>query len=449
MVLKRKRDPTAAIAWCLIIILLPLLGTILYLTFGQNFIHRPIRRKAQRMEWFERRLRISQWPADEPDDWEGLIELSRRVAAYSVSGGNRVELFTGGELAYESMIEAIARAKRHIHLEYFVFQPDATGKRFIDALIQKAREGVEVRVLYDALGSYRFGRISRPLIEAGGKCVPFLPLSPFRRWVRLNLRNHRKLQITDGEVGFIGGLNIGDEYLGNSERFGPWRDAHLRIEGPAVVSLQRVFARDWHFSCGESLVDPSFFTFGRDDGDTHLQIIESGPEQEINAIREVYFAAIVRARKRLWITTPYLVPDSGFLSALRTAAYSHVDVRILMQSSPPDKWLPYFAARYYWGDLLDAGVRIFQYEPGMLHAKVILADSRWASVGTANLDERSLGLNFEVNCVIHSPAIIQQLERDFLSDLRNSAELTRAGIANGTASGRVLENVCRLLSPIL
>jgi len=249
-------------------------------------------------------------------------------------------------------------------------------------------------------------------------------------------------------VAFTGGLNIGDEYLGQSQRFGFWRDTHLRVQGPAVTGLQRIFAEDWDFAAGENLQDRVYFPRPHANGSYAVQVIESGPDREQKTIREVYFAAILRARQRVWIASPYFVPDPGLLDAIRLAGYLGLDVRLLCQYHP-DKWIPYFTARYYWNEVLSAGVKVYQYTKGMMHSKLLLVDNDWASVGTANLDNRSMYLNFEVNCLIYSPAAVAELEQAFRHDLTTAIRLDPQVFRHRPFTGRLLDNACRLLSPIL
>jgi cardiolipin synthase len=222
----------------------------------------------------------------------------------------------------------------------------------------------------------------------------------------------------------------------------------MRIEGPAVAALQRVFSEDWDFACGENLNGDANFPPLAGVGSSPVQVIHSGPDQELKSVREMYYAAISRARQRLWIASPYFVPDAGLHDALCLAGYAGVDVRLLCQFRP-DKWIPYFAARYYWGDMLDAGVKVYQYSKGMMHAKVLLVDGKWASVGTANLDNRSMHLNFEVNCLFDCPSVAAELEGAFGRDLQTAIRLERNIYVQRPFAGRLIENACRLLSPIL
>ena len=448
-----KKDSTSAVAWCLLVFFVPFLGSFLFLILGYQHIHRPLKRKQRHQREFRIAHASGPWqatPASQPDSsWQGMAQLAERLGAYPLSTGNQLSIYKEGISATEAILEAIAGARHHIHLEYFIIQPDATGRRVLQLLAEKAGQGVEVRVLYDAMGSHRLHRGAlHELARAGGKCSVFLPLNPYRRRIQVNMRDHRKVVIVDGQIGFTGGINIGDEYLGQNPRFGYWRDTHLRIEGPAVSGLQRVFAEDWDFAAGEDLRAACYFPEPKRVGASALQVIHSGPDQDRNSIREIYFAAILRARERLWIATPYFVPDAGILDALCMAGYQGIDVRILSQHHP-DKWIPFFAGRYYWTDMLDAGAKVYQYARGMMHSKVVLVDGSWASVGSANLDNRSLHLNFEVNCLIYSPEAIAELEGNFQEDLEDSIELDRQVFAERPLTGRVIENACRLLSPVL
>lgn len=459
--LMSKADSMSAMAWCLLIILLPLVGAMLFWLFGYQHVNRPLQRKRRHKQ----RYRSSIQPALQAGavivagpTVEGpgaiLTKLADRFGAAPPTTGNHVDFYHDGPPAFDAMLEAIRAAKHHIHLEFFIFHADEIGRLFIQELAAKARAGVQVRLLYDAMGSHRLPRRAlKPLHQAGGKSSEFLPLNLFRRRFQVNMRNHRKILVVDGQVGFTGGLNIGDEYLGRCVRFGYWRDTHMRIRGPAVEDLQRIFCEDWDFAAEERLSDVAgatarYFPGGHGSGPHTVQIIDSGPDRDLKGIREIYFAAILNAQKRVWIASPYFVPDAGLLDALRLAGYRGIDVRFLGQFYP-DKWIPQFAARYHWDRVLPAGVKIYQYTKGMMHAKVVLVDDQWASVGTANLDNRSLHLNFEVNCLIPNPEAVANLEGVFLRDLAQSIRLDPAAYGKRPFAGRLMENACRLMSPVL
>ncbi|HOE63513.1 MAG TPA: cardiolipin synthase [Candidatus Sumerlaeota bacterium] len=455
--LKRKREPVSALAWSLAIIFLPFIGAIAFILFGNNHIHRPLKRKKRQRRRFHTLCpTLSKSAAIYPagalsEYWSPLRELMTKLTNIPATSGNEVSLYYEGNSAYGAMYQAIDSAKKYIYLQSYIFQNDHVGKQFIERLAAKAKQGVKVRLLYDAIGSHKLRKSTlEPLIQAGGRAAPFLPINILRRRIQVNLRNHRKILVVDGKTGFIGGMNIGKEYLGEDPNLGYWRDTHLKILGPTVGNLAYVFAEDWNFASHEQIEpDEESFPDATASQGYALQIISGGPDQDVNAIREWYYTVAARARQRLWISTPYFIPDETMIDGLRMAANMGVDVRLLTQGQPPDQWLPYLAARYYWEEMLAAGVRIWRYGKGMFHAKVILADGLLASVGTANFNIRSLHLDFEVNCLIYSPVLIAELENRFLQDLADSEEVNGAIFKKRPGWIHAAENACRLFSPIL
>jgi cardiolipin synthase len=456
-VLAIKKEAVSAIAWCLLVILVPILGVILFVLFGYQSVHRPLNRKRRHRQDFRTKnpagrqpLHVEAEQEEDPDQtWEGMGRLARRLDAYPLTAGNKLTFYHDGRPAFDDMLAAIRAAEHHVHMEFFIFQYDELGRQFLDLLAEKAKQGVEVRFLYDAIGSRKLGwwRL-RALRRAGGKHAAFLPVSLLRRRIQVNMRNHRKIMVVDGKVAFTGGLNIGDEYLGKNKRLGYWRDTSLRIEGPSVESLQRIFIEDWDFAYGESVEGDPYFRAEPGAGADEVQVIQSGPDQEAKSIREIYFAAVFKARKRLWITSPYYVPDQGLRDALCLAGRSGIDVRLLLPFEA-DHFTVHYASLYYLRDLLDAGVKVYQYTNGFIHAKVWLADGQWASVGTANLDNRSLFLNFEVNCLLYTPKVVAELEEVFRRDLEHSVRLDAKVFGQRPWGERLAENVCRLFSPVL
>jgi cardiolipin synthase A/B len=456
-VLAIKKEAISAIAWCLLVVFIPIFGAIFFVLFGYQSVHRPLKRKRRHRESFRVRNPAGRHPihaeaeqAEDPDDtWEGMGRLARRLDAYPVTTGNKLTFYHEGKPAFDDMLAAIRAAEHHVHLEFFIFQYDGLGRRFLDLLTEKAKQGVEVRLLYDAMGSRQIGwwRL-RKLRRAGGRHEAFLPLSLLRRRIQVNMRNHRKVLVVDGRVAFTGGVNIGDEYLGKNKRLGFWRDTTLKVEGPAVESLQRTFIEDWDFAAGESLEGGVYFRADADAGDDEVQVIQAGPDQEVKAIREVYFAAVFKARKRLWVTSPYYVPDQGLRDALCLAGRTGIDVRLLLPFEA-DHTAVHFASQYYLPELLEAGVKVYLYTNGFIHSKVWLADGQWASVGTANLDNRSLLLNFEVNCLIYTPRAVAELEEQFQRDLKQSIRLEQAVFKKRPVTQRLAENFFRLFSPVL
>jgi cardiolipin synthase len=300
---------------------------------------------------------------------------------------------------------------------------------------------VEVRLLYDAFGSAGLGPRLRALRKKGARSAAFFPLDPIRKAATINLRNHRKLVVVDGRIGFCGGINV-------SDRFVSWRDLHLRVEGPAVAQIAAVFAEDWFFATREDLVADRYVPALTGVGSTTMQIVESGPDQTLERIHRMYFAAIAAAQSRVWVTTPYFVPDRAILMALTTAASRGVDVRILTNAH--SNWgITQYAGRSFYEELLAAGVRVLEYEGGMLHTKTLVVDSQFATVGSANLDVRSFRLNFELIAVIYDPPIVKQFEALFEEDAARATEITASEWDKRGTGVRVMEGVGRLMSPLL
>jgi cardiolipin synthase A/B len=453
-ILSVKKESISAVAWCLTVILMPFAGSIFYWMFGYQSVQQPLKRKQRHARAYKARTEASGEFASTAEglpvgDWEDLSRLAVRLGASPMIDGNRVEFFHEGQAAFASMLQAIREAKHHVHVQFFIFRSDESGRQFIEAMAERARAGVQVRLLYDAVGCWGLkSRLLRELTSAAGRAMAFLPLiTPLRRF-RINLRNHRKIVVVDGRIAFTGGYNIGDEYLGKHRFFGPWRDTHLRLEGPAVRWIQRVFGEDWNFAAHEEPFGAEYFPKPLPVGDVPVQIAWSGPDQQIKTIREILFAAIMKARQRVWVASPYFVPDAGLLDALCLAARSGRDVRLLLPFRP-DKWLPFLAGRYYWQDALSAGVKIYQFTQGFMHAKVVLIDDCWSSVGSANFDNRSLYLNFEMNCLFQSQSVAASLEQALLRDMALSIRVNPDEFDKRTFVSRLAENTCRLLSPIL
>ena len=376
-----------------------------------------------------------------------LLTLSDRMGLRVPTVGNAVRLLVANQ-AYDALEEAIRGARSHVHLLYYIFNSDRTGARFRDLLLRKAREGVSVRVLVDGVGSFGTSNFMIPLTQAGGKFAEFLPVGNFSRRWHPNLRNHRKIAVVDGRVGFTGGVNIGDEYTGRKKRVGRWRDSHIQITGPAVNHLQEVFAEDWYFATGRDLISERFYPDQQPQGDQTVQIIASGPDTETQPLQRIFFTAITSARDRVFLTTPYFVPDQAMLVALETAALRGVDVRLLLPHRS-DMPLVLHAGRSYYNELLESGVKIHEYMHGILHAKTMVVDDRWATVGSANMDVRSFKLNFEVNAVIYGAVFATELARVFLHDLTLARQVTLEDLARKTLGSRMAEGFARVLSPVL
>jgi cardiolipin synthase len=436
-VIMTKREPSSAVAWCLVVLLIPLLGALLFWMFGFTHINRALRLKKRRKAHFSHKHQPDNPEAIRGEEetagqttWGRLDRVANRVGAFPLTLGNRVTLYDDTETAFRALLDAIHEAKDHVHLEFFIFRWDSTGDQLTRLLTQKAREGVQVRLLYDDMGCVNLDkRFFWPLQRSGGHVSAFLPLNPLRSRIQINLRNHRKIVVIDGKVGFCGGMNIGDEYLGKSKYFGYWRDEFLKLEGPAVAALQRIFVEDWDFAMKEPLSARRYFPRLEQVGESLVQVVDSGPDEETKRIRELYFAAILSAEKYICLATPYFVPDSGLLDALRLARYRGVEVDILTLWKP-DHLLPFFAGRYYW-------------------SKVLIVDGQWAMVGSANFDNRSLLLNFEVACIMSSAGVVAEMEKQYRRDLSDAVQVLADEFAKRGFWSRLTEHSCRLLTPVL
>jgi cardiolipin synthase len=453
-----RKDPSATLAWIMILFLVPAAGIILYFLFSQNIARLRIFRLTKYEESaIHQALReqIALVKADsfvfvnpEARKWQAMVRLHQTYAGSFLTQNNRVSIITDGRHMLDALLEDIRGARKSINVEYFIIKNDSAGRTLISALIEKAREGVKVRLLIDAMGGRQFReRHMAPLREAGGSFAFFFPLRI--RTLRLNYRNHRKLVVIDDKIGYLGGFNIGNEYLGKVKKFGYWRDTHLRVMGGCIHDMNARFILDWRFASGENLfIDRPHSDAGEGPGRTAIQIVASGPDSSKEEVKHGYLKMIASARKNIYIQTPYFVPDASIMESLKTAALSGVDVRIMIPRMP-DHMFVYWATSSYAGALLNAGARIYIYDNGFLHAKTMTVDGEVASIGSANFDIRSFRLNFEGNAFIYDAAEAYKLEAIFEADMAKSHELTRALYRSRPVRVKFKEGLCRLLSGLL
>jgi cardiolipin synthase len=461
VVFLERKSVSSTWAWLMILNFLPIIGFILYLIFGQNLSRRKIFKWDHTVHQRTKELVSSQMLAivnQEPPfsdpilcDYHSLIYLNLNNDEAPLTLNNSLSIFTDGETKFQQLLEDIRSAHHHIHIEYYIFRGDFLGNQLIDTLIQKATEGVMVRLLVDDEGSRRLPKkLVRHLMQAGGKFQTFFPGRLPLLNLRINYRNHRKLVIIDSKIGYIGGFNVGDEYLGLSKKFGFWRDTHLRIIGESVNSIQSRFLLDWNQASGEQVPFQSYYSI--DDkavyGEVGIQVVSSGPDQKWEQIKNAFIKMILSAKKTVYIQTPYLIPDESLLNAISIASLSHVDVRIMIPNKPDHPFV-YWATYSNVGLLLETGARVYLYQNGFLHAKTIIVDERLATVGTSNLDFRSFGLNFEVNAFIYHQQTAKQLAAIFKQDIRLSKELTMADYSKRSFLIKFKESISRLLSPVL
>jgi cardiolipin synthase len=458
VVFLERRNIFATWAWVLVLFFLPGIGFIIYLILGQNLSRRKIYKiKEDRIkilnELIEKQLlELPNITFHDPtvQQYTDMIRMNMRNSYAVYTQNNDVEIFTDGVAKFTSLFQAIEAAEDHIHMMYYMIHDDTIGNRLIELLAQKAAEGIAVRFLYDDVGSSELHKsFFQKLISANGQVAAFFPSKIPYLNLRVNYRNHRKLAIIDGKIGYIGGFNIGDEYLGINEQFGYWRDTHLKVTGSGVLQMQVQFGLDWNLSSPDQMLsDSRYFPLIQHHGKVGLQIVASGPNRSEEQIKNAYIKMIGAAKQTIHLQTPYFIPDESLFTALKIAAFSGVEVKLMIPSTPDHKWV-YWASLSYLEDLLAAGVQCCLYEKGFLHAKTIVIDGKVASVGTANVDNRSFKLNFEVNAFIYDTDIAERLERIFNDDLQYCSLLTLDGYKGRPLSQRFLESCARLLSPIL
>jgi cardiolipin synthase len=447
----QRRSAAATLAWLLVFAFLPIVGLVLYRLIG------PLRLERKRLRRRISRAAVGEATGAMTKIQEGTgedVHIARVAIGLSHTPplpAERVHLFLDGRSTYASITEAIEAARHHVHLEYYIYEPDRTGTRLRDLLAGKARAGVKVRLLVDGTGSARLGRrFLRPLQDAGVEVARFNPVS--LRWIRtrrVDFRSHRKIVVCDGRVGFTGGMNITDHH---TEEFSPsyWRDTHVRLEGTAVWSLQRIFLEDWFFATQEMppVHDVTMFPPPSAPGQHVVQVVGSGPDLDQATLHDTYFTAITRAHTRAWLTTPYFVPSEAFVTALTTAALRRVDVRLLIPVRGDSRLID-MAARTYLPELIAAGVKVYEYLPRFIHAKTFVIDDDLAIVGTANLDNRSFRLNFELAALIYDQPLNTELAAAFEADLADSRPIRAADLSGQSLLRRFGEASARLMSPLL
>lgn len=457
----QRRSPLTVWTWLLILYFIPILGFVLYLVIGQDYhksrmfrakevdgeLNYAVRRQEERI--FKKRLRLAN---PEMRRFENLILYNLGAGQAVLTDNNDVRIYTDGKEKFRALIDEMKQARCYIHMQYYIIRNDELWKKIEPVLTQKVREGVEVRILFDSMGCRSMrNRDWNRLERAGIQVAEFFPALLGQLQFRVNYRNHRKIVVIDGRIGFVGGFNVGREYLGYNKKFGYWRDTHLCIEGAAVTSLAVRFVLDWNYAAKENLFlqdklfeIPDYVRNGHDP----VQIISSGPDSQTKTIHDNYLRLIHSAKDHVYIQTPYLIPDESILDALMIAARSGVDVRIMVPCKP-DHAFVYWATYSYVGQLVQAGAKCYVYNNGFLHAKTLCVDGMVACVGTANMDIRSFSLNFEVNAVIYSERTVQRLERAFETDQLKCTHVTRKIYDQRGLVIRVKEQFSRLLSPLL
>lgn len=468
-----NRDPSKTLIWILIFMLFPVVGILIYAVLGRN-IRKIKMKKVYKMannmkkenllfnldemkelaQGQRNMIEEGKLPHSENIDFRVLrvVSLLLNTGIFPFTINNNVEIYVDGNEKFENLVKDIQNAKDHIHLEYFIIKDSQIGKKIKKELIKKAKDGVKIRIIYDDVGCWRFWfnrAFFNEMRTYGIEIIPYLkgkiniPIGG-----QLNYRNHRKIVVIDGKIGYTGGINIGDEYIGKNKKFGYWRDTHIRIEGASVYMLQMIFLTDWYYNTKEVLLKEKLFPKLNTKGNAMIQIVASGPDSDWESMHYAYFYAICQAKKSIYIETPYFIPDESLLKALKCAALSGVELIILFPKIADHK-IVNTASYSYFQEILESGGKVYLYNKGFLHSKVIIIDDFMVSTGSANMDLRSFKLNFEVNAFIYDRKIIEEIRKDFMKDLGNSEELERMKFENRNTFMKVKESISRLFSPLL
>lgn len=449
VIISENRNPVKSLAWVTVLLLLPVVGLIFYIVFGRNItntrmISRRNRRRLRRKESYNK-VNLQQQGLGRNS--VQLIQLTRTLSGAQFYPGNELTVFTNGHDKFESLLRDIGQSRKFINIQYYIFLIDGIGSRVSEALVAAAHRGVKVRFIYDHVGSYRtpdkqIARLKREGVEA----YPFFKVAfpPFG--TRINWRNHRKICVIDGAIGYIGGMNIADRYIDGGKKFACWRDTHLRVTGPAVLALQYSFAVDWNFM-GLPLIEDKMPEF-KDTKGIGMQMLSSGPTLQWTNQAMLFLKAISSATRRVYIQTPYFLPTEALLRALQTASLSGVDVRIMLPTKSDSDMLDY-GSRSYFTECLQAGIKIYLYQAGMLHCKMVIVDDEFVSVGSTNFDFRSFEHNFEANMQIYSREANHEFTSIFLNDISKSMRIKPDDWRRRSRSSKAAESLVRLLSPIL
>lgn len=456
----RKRDPRSTMMWVMVVTLLPGIGIIFYMLLGHDY-----RNNKKFQEKILRDIVTSDFAKKQAENiekgnhlyadqrtkkYDELLVLSLKSDNSVFTQNNKIDLYFWGKDKFQALIEDLESAEKTIDIQYFIYKYDFIGKKIMRILERKAKEGVKVRFLYDGLGGRRLREsYFTGLKEAGGEVAIFFPsvlgiLNP-----RINYRNHRKIVVIDDHIGYIGGFNVGDEYLGMDKKVGPWRDTHIRIDGSGVAGLKTRFLKDFRFAARKNL-DPSHDSDMIVDsgGSSGVQIVTSGPDTQFENIKNVFFKMINLATDVIRIQSPYFVPDESIMDALRTAIISGVKVEIMIPGNPDHPFV-FWAALSYLGELLAIGAKVYFYKNGFMHNKNIMVDDYVTALGSANMDIRSFSLNFEANVIIYDENVNRQMNKQFNIDKRASERLTLEMYQHRSKLTKIKEAFSRLLSPVL
>lgn len=450
VVISENRNPVKSLAWVTAMLFLPVIGMVLYAFFGRNLkskhlISQKNKRRLLRHETFEI---IDEKDLNLSESSKQQIRLAKSLTGSVYFPGNKIDIFTDGESMFDKFMQDLESAVRYIHIQYYIFEDDNLGHMVKDLLIRKAKQGVKIRVIYDHVGSFPVKQsFYKEMSENGVEVEPFLKVTFPQLATRINWRNHRKITVIDGEIGYIGGMNIADRYIDGGD-FKVWRDTHLRIEGPSVGGMEYYFSVDWNFIRNE-LLDEKTKQYDCDkNSDAGIQLLTSGPNRQWSNIAFLFLKAISNAKQRIYIQTPYFLPTESLLKALQIAALTKVDVRIMIPRKC-DSVLLRRASYSYVSECLRAGIKIYLYDKGMMHAKTVIVDDEFCSTGSTNFDFRSFEHNFECNAFIYSREFNARMTGIFMKDLSDCTRINPTKWRHRSPIERFKESLVRLLSPIL
>ncbi|HEX7585360.1 MAG TPA: cardiolipin synthase [Prolixibacteraceae bacterium] len=459
LIILENRNPEKTISWILVLVLLPLIGMVFYLFFGQEYR----KSKMYSRKGLKDLEKLRNLTLEQLDNLpENQFQISHRLYSKKrlmnlmlsnsnaiLTNDNEVKVLRNGEETFPEIFRTIELAKHHIHLEYYIIEDDRIGNYLRELLIRKAREGVEVRLIYDDVGSWELKRkFIRSMSDAGIKVDCFMRVRFPMLTSKVNYRNHRKILVIDGETAFVGGLNFADRYQDGIPGIGPWRDTHLKVIGGGATALHIIFMADWYFVSKEILKGEKYFKPFESGNGKLVQMTASGPDSDWESIGQAYFAAIASATDYVFISTPYLMPTADIVTALKTSALGGIDVRIIVPGLS-DAITPKWGTNSFVEELLESGVKVYFYRAGFIHSKVIVVDGIFSSVGTANLDFRSLETNFEVNAMIYDEEIAGILASQFLEDQDKSELIILEEWIKRPRINKIKESFSRLISPML
>ena len=459
IILLDNNHPEVSFAWLLAIIFLPYIGALLYLMGGINWKKYKIVKQRPEITFQKelgsilkkQKVFMGELSSTIDNDIAKTMILSLQSSNSIITLNNTTEIFSTGELFFQSFLEDLDNAKQSIHIEYFIFRDDKIGNRIADILKRKALEGLPVRILFDGVGCFNkmSKKFKRDLTKAGIDTKYFLDPANVFSGRLLNYCNHRKIAVIDGEIAYTGGMNIGDEYIDGGRQFESWRDTHIKLEGESVHMLQSVFLSDWYNSGGEKIEGDTYFPSVIDKEDNlPMQIVVSGPDSDWYSLEKLFFNMIMNSNRVVYVQTPYFIPSHSMLNALETTALCGVEVNLMITGNP-DKKIPFWVAGTYFDSLIEAGVNIYLYKKGFLHSKVLIVDDTVSTVGSCNMDIRSFHLNYEVNAVYYNKEINIKLIKQFKEDLLYCIKIDKSSRSKLSVVKKLRNSIFRIFSPVL